>query len=120
MKNLLQNLLIFLAFCLCALIAFQWVRESGLRKNLQDLTNSLQEHKQEILNLQSTVHHQESDIQNLTSIRDQFAAIIKTNEAEIAKLSKELDKSERENKNLASDLEQYKIAFTNEDQQVKQ
>src|SRR6266404_696371 len=120
MKNFLQNLLIFLALCLCALIAFQWVRETDLRKQMHKLTDTVHDRSQDILNLKSTVHHQESDIQNLTSIRDQFAAIIKTNEAEISRLSKDLDKSERDNKRLASDLEQYKIAFTNEMEQVKQ
>ena len=34
MKSFLQNLLIFFAMTLCALIAFQWVRETDLRKRL--------------------------------------------------------------------------------------
>src|SRR5260370_4848950 len=120
MKNFLQNVLIFLALCLCALIAFQWVVETDLRKKLQEVTNTLQDRKQDILNLQATVRHQESDIQNLTSIRDQFAAIIKTNEAEIARMTKELEKAEHENRKLDVELENYKVAFTNANEHIKQ
>src|SRR6266478_5036524 len=119
MKNFLQNLLIFLALCLCALIAFQWVRETDLRKQIQKLTDTVHDKSQDILNLQATVRHQQSDIQNLTSIRDQFAAIIKTNEADIARMTKELDKADRENRRLSVELENYKVAFTNEYEQVK-
>src|SRR5437016_5513745 len=39
MKNFLQNLLIFFALCLCALIAIQWVRETDLNRRVQALSN---------------------------------------------------------------------------------
>ena len=41
MKNFLQGLLIFFSMCLCGMIAFQWVRETRLRLDVQDLTNKI-------------------------------------------------------------------------------
>ena len=37
MQKFLSNLLIFVALSLCALCAFQWVRESRLRRKIAEL-----------------------------------------------------------------------------------
>ena len=90
MKNFLQNLLIFFALCLCALIAFQWVRETDLRKRVQDLTNKVQDQLEAIQNLQSTVKRDENEIQRLDTLRIDLNNQITTNKAQIASLTKDL------------------------------
>ena len=55
MKNFLQNLLIFFALCLCGLVAFQWIRETDLRKDVQKLTDTVQDKREAIQNLEAAV-----------------------------------------------------------------
>ena len=53
MKAFLQNLLIFFALSLCALMIFQWVRETDLNKKMQALADTMHEKLESIQNLQS-------------------------------------------------------------------
>ena len=62
MKNFLQNLLIFFALCLCGLIAFQWVRETDLRKRLQELTNVMHDKAEAVMNLEANVRRESREI----------------------------------------------------------
>ncbi len=93
MKNFLQNLLMFFALCLCGLIAFQWVRETDLRKNVQKLTDDVHDKMEAIQGLQVTVKRDENEITRLEDLRKQQLATIKTNQEEIANLGKELGKA---------------------------
>jgi septal ring factor EnvC (AmiA/AmiB activator) len=77
-KNFLQNLLLFLALCLCALITVQWVRETRLRKQVQDLTNTVHDKSEEIQSLHATIKRDEADIQRLDSLKNQLTAIVKS------------------------------------------
>src|SRR5206468_3349044 len=70
-KNFLQNLLIFFALSLCALIAFQWVRETHLRATVQSLTDSVHDKTEAILNLQATVRRDEDEIKRLDGLKNQ-------------------------------------------------
>src|SRR5712672_310437 len=108
MKNFLQNLLIFFALCLCALIAFQWVRETDLRKNVQDLTNKVQDQLEAIQNLNSTVKRDEAEIQRLDGVRIEQNNTIKTNQAQIATLTKDLEKATAEVEKDEHQIELYK------------
>ncbi len=56
MKSFLQNLLIFFALALCALIAFQWVRETSLRRDLQKLTDVVHDKSERIQTLEQTIN----------------------------------------------------------------
>src|SRR5215472_9101944 len=96
MKNFLQNLLIFFALCLCGLIAFQWVRETDLRKGLQDLTNQVHDKAQAVVNLEAEVRTDQNQIQRLDTQRKQLSQTIKSNDLQIANLSKDLDKTTNE------------------------
>src|SRR5439155_11947077 len=72
MKNFLQNLLMFLALCLCGLVACQWVRETDLRKRLQGLTDVVHDKSEPILNLEASVRHGRDEIQRLDRLRKQL------------------------------------------------
>ena len=110
MKNFLQNLLIFFALCLCALIAFQWVRETDLRKNVQELTNKVQDQLEAIQNLNSTVKRDEAEIQRLDGVRIEQSNTIKTNQAQISTLTKDLEKATAEVEKDEHQIELYKDA----------
>ena len=51
MKTFLQNLLIFFALALCALVAYQWVIETDLRRDLQKRTDEIHDKMENIQNL---------------------------------------------------------------------
>jgi chromosome segregation ATPase len=111
MKNFLQNLLIFFALSLCALIAFQWTRETGLVKDLQkqkDITHDLQE---SIQNLEGAAKRDAAEIQRLDGLKNQLLATVKTNQQDIAKLTKDLDKVTFENERNLKQIDVYKEAI---------
>lgn len=111
MKNFLQNLLIFFSLCLCALMVFQWVRETRLNKQVQALTDTVHEKSEAIQSLQSKVRSDEAEIQRLDGLRNQLTATVKSNQIDIAKLTTDLEKSEAEKEKNARQMEIYKDAF---------
>jgi septal ring factor EnvC (AmiA/AmiB activator) len=111
MKNFLQNLLVFFALCLCALLAFQWVRETDLRKNVQKLTDANQDKSQAIQNLQANVKRDEAEIQRLDGLRNQLTETVKTNNIQIANLSRDLEKATNEVERAHEQIEVYKDAL---------
>src|SRR5436853_7418153 len=96
MKAFLTNLLIFFALSLCALISFQWVRETHLRKDIQELTNTVHDKLEAIQNLQASVKRDETEIQRLDGLKTQLTQTLKSNDVKIATLFKDLDKSTNE------------------------
>jgi septal ring factor EnvC (AmiA/AmiB activator) len=119
MKNFLQNLLIFFAFCLCALIAFQWVRETGLRKNIQDLTDTVHNKLEAIQGLQATVHRDEGEISRLDGLRNELTATVKSNRLEISTLQKDLEKAELENEKNQKQMALYKDAVQKANENIQ-
>src|SRR6266566_2384469 len=111
MKNFLQNLLIFFALCLCGLIAFQWVRETDLRRRVQALTDNVHDKLEAIQKLQSTIHSDQVEIQRLDGLRSQLTEMVKSNQLDIARLTKDLDKVMAENDKNLKQLEIYKDAL---------
>ena len=111
MKNFLQNLLIFLALCLCGLIAVQWVRETDLRKKVQDLTNVVHDKSEAILNLEANVRRDKDEIQRLDTQRKQLTDTVKSNNLQIANLSKDLDKAANELQKTERQMAAYKDAY---------
>src|SRR6478672_2989301 len=96
MKHFLQNLLIFLALCLCGLIAFQWVRETDLRKSIRELKRDVHDKSEAILVLESNVRRDKDEIQRLDNQRKQLGETVRSNDAQIAGLSRNLEKTSNE------------------------
>lgn len=111
MKNFLQNLLIFFALALCALIAFQWVRETDLRKEIQKLNDTVHDKSQAIIDLEARLHHDEDEIRRLDDLKNELTATVKSNNLEIARLGKDLDKATIDNQRKDKQIEVYKAAL---------
>lgn len=92
MKNLLQNLLIFLALCLCGMLAFQWLRETGLRKDKQELTDREHDALVTITNLQASLRADQAEIKRLDGLKNQFMELVTSNQTQIAHLNERLDR----------------------------
>jgi chromosome segregation ATPase len=119
MKNVLQNLLIFFALCLCALMIVQWVRETDLRKRVQALTDVVHDKSEAIQGLQGTVKRDEDEIKRLDGLKNQLTATVKSNQFDIANLTKALEKSENENQKNLKQIEVYKEALQTANDSIK-
>ncbi len=111
MKNFLQGLLIFFALCLCGMIAFQWVRETRLRMDVQELTNKVQNKTENILNLEADIKRRDKEIQRLDELKTTYFAEVKTNAALADAFSKDLHRATNQVASLESSVEQYKEAL---------
>lgn len=111
MKTFLQNLLMFFALCLCGLIAFQWVRETDLRKNVQQLTDTVHDKSEAIQSLQAKVRTDEAEITRLDAVKNDLTATVKSNRLEISRLNTDLEKLQRENEKDEATIKNYKEAL---------
>lgn len=119
MKNFLQNLLIFFALALCALIAFQWVRETDLRKEIQKLNDTVHDKSQAIIDLEARLRHDEEEIRRLDGIKNELTATVRSNNLEIARLGKDLDKANVENLRKDKQIEVYKEAMNTANENIQ-
>lgn len=119
MKSFLQNLLIFFALSLCALISFQWVRETDLNKKLQTLTDTVHDKLESIQNLQSAVKHDESEIVRLDGLRTALAQTVKSNDTQISLLVRAVEKATNEVDRADRQIEVYKGALETANENIK-
>jgi chromosome segregation ATPase len=111
MKNPLQNLLIFFAMCLCALCAYQWHVQKNLQEDVQIRQNTIQDKLQAIQGLEGVVKNNNEEIKRLDGLKNQLTEIVKSNRAEIAQLTKDLDKSNQEVDRQTKQVDVYKDAL---------
>jgi len=119
MKNFLQSLLIFFALALCGLIAFQWVRETELRREIQRLTDTVHDKSQAIIDLDNRLRHDEEEIKRLDGLKNELTATVKSNNLEIARLDKDLEKANAENQRKDKQIEVYKEALNTANENIK-
>ncbi len=119
MQKFLSNLLIFLALCLCALCAFQWVRESRLRSEIADLHRTVYLKLDAIQNLESQLKQTKDEVTRLDNIRVELSGIVKTNKEEIASLTKYGEKLEKEIEANKAQLAVYKDAIEKANESIK-
>jgi len=111
MKNFLQNLLIVLALSLCALIAFQWLRAARTRARLESLVNEVHNKAEAIQNLEGQLKRSDAEVQRLDALKTELAETVKSNRVEIARVSKELKKSADDLDRSQRQIEVYKAAM---------
>ena len=119
MKTFLQNLLIFFALSLCALISFQWVRETDLRKQVQGLSDTVHEKLENIQNLQVTVKHDESEIVRLDGLKTALTQTVKSNDTQISLLVRAVEKATNEVERAERQIEVYKGALDTANENIK-
>ena len=108
MKNFLQNLLIFFSLCLCGLIAFQWIRETDLRRDVQKLTNTVQDKLEAIQGLEGVKRRNEIEIQRLDALKNELNSTIKSNNTQILSLTNDLKKARADIAQNEQQIEVYK------------
>src|ERR1043166_4676882 len=111
MKSFLQNLLVFFALSLCGMMIFQWVRETHMQKEIQDLNNTIHDKLESIQNLQANVKRDEGEIQRLDGLKNQLTQTVKSNDVQISTLTKDLEKETTEFERSQKQVEAFKSAL---------
>jgi len=119
MKSFLQNLLIFFALALCALISFQWVRETELRKQVQGLTDTIHDKMEAIQGLQGNVKQDEAEIQRLDGIKNQLTQTVKSNDVQISTLVRSLEKATNDVERAEKQIGAFKDALDRANDNIK-
>src|SRR5581483_6004813 len=119
MKTFLQNLLIFFALSLCALISYQWVRETDLNKKVQSLTDTVHDKMENIQSLQQSVKHDESEIVRLDGLKNSLTQTVKSNDMQISLLVKAVEKTTNELDRAERQIEVYKGAIETANENIK-
>ena|SRR5437763_15075527 len=120
MQKFLSNLLIFFALSLCALCAFQWVRESRLRGEIAALQHTVYLKLDTIQNLEAQLKRSAAEVNRLDSLRVELSGIITTNRHEIEGLTKYTEKLEKEIEANKAQIAVYKDAVDRANENIKQ
>jgi chromosome segregation ATPase len=119
MKAFLQNLLIVFSLSLCALISFQWVRETDLRKQVQTLTDTVHDKLENIQSLQSSVKHDEAEIVRVDGLKNMLTQTVKSNDLQISALVKTVEKATNDVEREERQMEVYKGALETANANIK-
>src|SRR5437867_7086785 len=119
MQKFLSNLLIFSALSLCALCAFQWVRESHLRREIADLQHTVYVKLEAIQTLEAQLKQTKEDVTRLDNLRVELSGIIKTNKEEIQSLRNYSEKLEKEIDADKAQIAVYKDAVDKANDNIK-
>lgn len=119
MKTFLQNLLIFFALSLCALISFQWVRETDLRKQVQGLTDTVHDKMENIQSLQTSVKHDEAEIVRLDGLKNALTQTVHSNDVQISLLVRAVEKATNDVERAERQIEVYKGALDAANDNIK-
>ena len=111
MQKFQSNLLIVFALCLCVLCAFQWVRESHLRTEIEKLNKIVYKNKEAIQNLEATIKRGEAEITRLDALKNELIETVRTNRQEILTLTKYSEKLEKEAEASKAQINVYKDAI---------
>jgi len=119
MKAFLQNLLVFFALCLCALISYQWVRETDLRKQVQKLTDTVHDKLESIQGLQVNVKHDEAEIVRLDGLKSSLMQTVKSNDVRLSALTRAVEKATNDVERAEKQVEIYKEALDTANASIK-
>jgi chromosome segregation ATPase len=120
LNTFLQRTLILMSLALCGLVAVQWVREVGLRKQLQHQANT--QHKQEevIRDLRAGLLQSEAEVRRLEKLRAGLSAQAISGETETAALRQALKQTEAKVAQLRQHAQAYSHALETANQNISQ
>ncbi|MFN7139895.1 MAG: hypothetical protein ACK4UN_11210 [Limisphaerales bacterium] len=119
MKKFLVSLLIVCSLVLCGFVAFQWLREARLRADVQKLTIESHSKTESIANLEGSIKTLQNEISRLDALKTELTEATKTQRQEISEMRIELRKVAGENENLSQQVDSYKDALTQANENIR-
>jgi septal ring factor EnvC (AmiA/AmiB activator) len=104
-------ILITLAVGLCGLVAYQWYRDAGLRRQIADRNrqiNALNEQKHEV---EVTGKRVEEELKRVEQLKERLSEQDKTNKVELSRTKKELAETTLKLERVGKEAEAYKQAY---------
>jgi chromosome segregation ATPase len=109
MKNLLQNLLVFLALGLCALCAWQWYIQTLLHSQGEALQKTLFKQAAEIQGYTNSIKNMDSEIAGLSTRVNELKQAAMTNEQITLEQKREIVRLNKSSEVLSNEIGQYKV-----------
>jgi predicted nucleic acid-binding Zn-ribbon protein len=108
MKNLLQNLLVFLAFGLCALCAWQWYIQTLLHTQGEALQKIIFNQSYEIQGYTNSIKNMNAEIAGLSTRVNELKQTAATNEQAALEQKREITHLRLSSEVLSNEISQYK------------
>lgn len=109
-----------MSLALCGLVAVQWVREVGLRNQLQQQANTQQQQGEVIRDLRAGLLQAETEVRRLEKLRSGLSDQAISGEKETAALRQALKQSEGKVAQLLQQLQSYSQALQSANQNIRQ
>lgn len=111
MNKLILNLSVLVSCALCVLCFAQWRRENTLTQDKIKLTQDIHTNKVLIQDLQVLLKNTQQELERVQGIRVKLEETVKTNEVRLRELTAELEKTIEERDAKTLQVEQYKVAL---------
>lgn len=108
MKNFHQNLLIFLALCLCGLCIYQWNAQTQQRKEINTLNKIVYDKDVVIQDYTNHIAEMDGQIAQMSKSIADLNNTVKTNEATELDQRREISRLRVENESYTNQIAQYK------------
>ena len=109
MKNLLQNLLVILAFGLCALCAWQWYVQTQLHIQGETLQKTIFKQEAEIQVLTNSIKNSDAEIAGLSIRVNELKQAAMTNDQAALEQKREIMRLNLSSGVLSNEISQYKV-----------
>jgi chromosome segregation ATPase len=120
MKNLLQNLLVILAFGLCALCAWQWYVQTLLYTQEQSLQKTIFRQATEIQTYTNSIKNMDAEIGGLSTRVNEMKNVAMTNEQAALEQKREIARLTKSGEVLSNEVAQYKVIVDKLEAQLKE
>jgi chromosome segregation ATPase len=120
MKNFQQNLLIFLAVCLCGLCAYQWYFETTQRARLEQSNQVIFEKATRIQEYTNSIQLMDRQIAQMDQQIMRLTAAARTNEQMLVSEKREVARLNSANDILTNEVVQYKSAVDGLEAKLKE
>jgi chromosome segregation ATPase len=81
---------------LCGMISFQLIREAHLRREVEQLTNTVQDKSELALNHEATIRRHESEIQRFENLKKDLTETVKSNATALAAVQRTYERATNE------------------------
>ena len=109
MKNLLQNLLVFLSFGLCVLCAWQWYIQTLLHSQGEALQRTIFKQEAEIQVFTNSLKNSDAEIAGLSTRVNELKQAAMTNEQAALEQKREIVRLNKSSEVLSNEISQYKV-----------
>ena len=109
MKNLLQNLLVFLSLALCALCAWQWYIQTLLHSQGEALQKTIYKQGAEIQGYTNSISNMNAEIAGLSTRVNELKQASMTNGQAALEQRREIARLNKSSEVLSNEISQYKV-----------